>query len=100
MKILERYYKKIYKYTNKLLKKIFNLDVVTSMKEVHNLKLEIEKEIGKEIEKITKEDLIEKKLSYKYCKYRTMNNILSVISGASFLNSFCDEDLEEAKNEN
>lgn len=100
MKILERYYKKIYKYTNKLLKKIFNLDVVTSMKEVHNLKLEIEKEIGKEIEKITKEDLIEKKLSYKYCKYRTMNNILSVISGASFLNSFCDEDLEEVKNEN
>lgn len=100
MKILERYYKKIYKYTNKLLKKIFNLDVVTSMKEVHNLKLEIEKEIGKEIEKITKEDLIEKKLLYKYCKYRTMNNILSVISGASFLNSFCDEDLEEVKNEN
>ena len=100
MKILERYYKKIYKYTNKLLKKIFNLDVVTSMKEVHNLKLEIEKEIGKEIENITKEDLIEKKLSYKYCKYRTMNNILSVISGASFLNSFCDEDLEEVKNEN
>lgn len=100
MKILERYYKKIYKYTNKLLKKVFDLDVVTSMKEVHNLKSEIEKEIGKEIEKITKEDLIEKKLSYKYCKYRTMNNILSVISGASFLNSFCDEDLEEVKNEN
>ena len=100
MKILERYYKKIYKCTNKLLKKVFNLDVVTSMKEVHNLKLEIEKEIGKEIENITKEDLIEKKLSYKYCKYRTMNNILSVISGASFLNSFCDEDLEEVKNEN
>lgn len=100
MKILERYYKKIYKYTNKLLKKVFNLDIVTSMKEVHNLKSEIEKEIGKGIEEITKEDLIEKKLSYKYCKYRTMNNILSVISGASFLNSFCDEDLEEVKNEN
>lgn len=100
MKILERYYKKIYKYTNKLLKKVFDLDVVNAMKEVHNLKSEIEKEIGKEIEEITKEDLIEKKLSYKYCKYRTMNNILSVISGASFLNSFCDEDLEEVKNEN
>lgn len=100
MKILERYYKKIYKYTNKLLKKVFDLDVVNAMKEVHNLKSEIEKEIGKGIEEITKEDLIEKKLSYKYCKYRTMNNILSVISGASFLNSFCDEDLEEVKNEN
>lgn len=97
MKILERYYKKIYKYTNKLLKKVFDLDVVNAMKEVHNLKSEIEKEIGKGIEEITKEDLIEKKLSYKYCKYRTMNNILSVISGASFLNSFCDEDLEEVK---
>lgn len=97
MKVLERYYKKIYKYTNKLLRKVFNLNVVDSMKEVYNLKSEIEKEIKKRIEEITTEDLIEKKLSYKYCKYRTMNNILSVISGASFLNSFCDEDLEEVK---
>lgn len=100
MKVLERYYVKIYKYTNKLLRKIFGLDVTAAMAENYKIKSEIEKKIGKPIEMITTEDLINHKLSFLYCKYRTMNNILGVISGALFINSFCEDDIKEIKNEN
>lgn len=99
MKDLERYYRKIYKCTNKLLQKVFGLDVEDSMVELNKSRKEIEEIIKKDIGKITTEDLIKNKLTFKYCKYRTLNNILSVISGASFLNAFCDEDIEVVKNE-
>ena len=99
MKVLERYYEKIYKYTNKLLRKIFGLDVTVAMAESYRIKSEIEKKIKKPIEMITTEDLINHKLSYLYCKYKTISNILSVVSGALFLDSFCKEDLEEIKDE-
>lgn len=97
MKILEKYYKKIYKHTNKLLKKIIGLDVTGAMAESYRLKKEIEKKCEKKFEKITVEDLIKNKLSYDYCKYKTLNNILAVISGAAFINSFCEKDVEEIK---
>lgn len=97
MKVLERYYEKIYKYTNKLLRKIFGLDVTDAMVESYRIKSEIEKKIKKPIEKITTEDLINHKLSYLYCKYRTLQNILSVISGAAFINSFCEDGVKEIK---
>lgn len=100
MKVLERYYEKIYKYTNKLLRKIFGLDVTAAMGESYRIKSEIEKKIEKPIEMITTDDLINHKLSYNYCKYRTINKILEVISGAAFINSFCKDDIKEIKNEN
>lgn len=84
MKILKKYYKKIYRHTNRLLKKVFGLNVTDSMAESYRIKTEIETEIDKPIEMITKNDLIEKKLSHQYCKYRTLENILSVVSGALF----------------
>ncbi len=93
MKFLERYYKKIYRHTNWLMKKVFGYDVMKGMKEQSEIKKEIEKEIDKPISEITNEDLINKKLSYKYCRWRTLDKILSVLSGASFLNSFCEEDI-------
>lgn len=99
MKVLERYYEKIYKYTNKLLIKIFGLDVTTAMAENYRIKSEIEKKIEKSIEMITTEDLINHKLSHLYCKYKTISNILEVISGAAFINSFCKDDVKEIKNE-
>lgn len=100
MKILNKYYNKIYKYTNKLLRKIFELDVMTAMAESFRIKSEIEKKIEKPIEMITTDDLINYKLSYNYCKYKTINKILEVISGAAFINSFCEDDIKEIKNEN
>jgi hypothetical protein len=99
MKVLERYYEKIYKYTNKLLRKIFGLDVTAAMAESCRIKSEIEKKIEKPIEMITTEDLINHKLSYLYCKYKTISNILEVISGAAFVNSFCKDDVKEIKDE-
>lgn len=97
MKVLERYYKKIYRYTNKLLKKLFGLNINDTMSESYRIKSEIEKKIKKPIEMITTDDLIIYKLSHQYCKYRTMNNILGIISGALFINSFCEDDIKEIK---
>lgn len=100
MKVLERYYEKIYKYTNKLLKKLFGLDITSAMAESYKIKSEIEKKIEKPIDMITTDDLINYKLSYNYCKYRTINKILEVISGAAFVNLFCKDDIKEIKDEN
>ena len=99
MKILERYYKKIYKQTDKLLKKVFGFGVEQSQVELQRVKSEMEGKIKKPVGDITITDLIENKLSLQYCKYRTLSNILSVLSGALFLNSFCDEDIEVIRNE-
>ena len=100
MKILEKYYNKIYRYTNKLLKKIFNLNVEESMIELYNLKKEIQRKVEKPIEEITTEDLIKNKLSLQYCKYRTIDKILSVLSGAAFMSTHCDNDIKEITDEN
>lgn len=93
MKLLERYYKKIYKHSGKLLKKVFGLDVEESMAELYKIKHEIETKIEKPINEITNDDLIKNKLSNLYCKYKT----LYVLSGAAFISSFCDENIEEIK---
>lgn len=100
MKILEKYYNKIYRHTNKLLKKIFNLSVDESMIELYNLKKEIQGKIEKPIEEITTEDLINNKLSLQFCKYKTLDKILAVLSGAAFMNTYCDVDIEEITDEN
>lgn len=100
MKILEKYYNKIYRHTNKLLKKIFSLNVEESMIELYNLKKEIQGEIEKPIEEITTEDLIKNKLSFQYCKYRTIDKILSVLSGAAFMSTYYDNDVKEITDEN
>ena len=99
MKILEKYYKKIYRHTDKLLKKIFGFGVEESRVELQKVKSEMEGKVKKPVGEITTEDLINNKLSFQYCEYRTLSNILSVLSGALFLNSFCDEDIEVIKNE-
>ena len=99
MRALKRYYKKVYKCTDKLLKKVFGLNVDESMKELHKIRSEMEKSVKKPVGEITTEDLIKNKLSIQYCKYRTLDSILSVLSGATFLNSFCDKDMEEISNE-
>lgn len=100
MRILKRYYKKIYKYTDKLLKKVFDMNAIDSMSKTYELKKSIEKKIKKPIDEITTDDLIKYKISADYCEYRTLNEILGVLSGASFLNIFREEELKEIENEN
>lgn len=99
MRALKRYYKKVYNCTNRLLKKVFGLNVDNSMEELQKIRSEMEKIVKKPVGEITTEDLIKHKLSIQYCKYRTLDNILSVLSGATFLKSFCNEDMEEIANE-
>ena len=99
MRALRRYYKKIYNCANKLLKKVLGLNVEESMKELHKIRSEIESVIKKPVGEITTDELIKNKLSFQYCKYRTLENILGVLSGATFLNSFCNEEMEEIANE-
>lgn len=99
MRALKRYYKKVYNCTNRLLKKVFGLNVNESMKELCKIKSEIEDSIKKPVGEITSEDLIKHKLSIQYCKYRTLDKVLSVLSGATFLKAFCDKDMEEIANE-
>ena len=100
MRALQRYYNKIYKHTNRLLKKVFGLNVEESMMELHNIKIFIEEKIQKPIGEITNEDLIKNKLSLQFCKYRTLDKILAVLSGAAFMNTYCNNDIEEIKDEN
>lgn len=100
MKVLERYYGKIYRHTEKLLKKVFGKNVIESMKRSCELRKEIESKIGKPIIEITLDDLVSKKVSCQYCEYRTLEEILGIISGASFLKAYRKEELKEIENEN
>lgn len=99
MRALKRYYKKVYNCTNRLLKKVFGLNVDNSMEELQKIRSEMEKIVKKPVGEITTEDLIKHKLFIQYCKYRTLDNILSVLSGATFLKLFCDKDMGEIANE-
>lgn len=99
MKIIEKYYRKIYKHTEKLLKKVLGLNVMESMVEFNSLKKKMKDLTGKEVEEINTIDLIENKLSFDYAKYCTLKSILDVISGVAFLSTFYTDEIEELKNE-
>ena len=76
------------------------MNVEDSLVELYNLKKEIEKKINKPIQDITNEDLIKNKLSFEYCKYRTLDKILKVLSGVTFISVYCDDDIKEITDEN
>ena len=97
MKVLEKYYNKIYKHTNKLLKKIVGLDITDALRETCKLRKEIEKKCGKSIETITTDDFMKNRISYDYCRYKTINEILSVISKVALISTFREEEIEEIK---
>jgi len=97
MGAIYRYYKKIYKCTDKLLLKLFGLNIEDSMVEMNKIKAEIESKIKKPIDDITMDDMIKNFLSHQYCKYRTMSKILNVLSGVVTLDTFYKEDIEELK---
>lgn len=93
MRNLDKYYQKIYKETDRLLKRMFGLDVHEGMKKTYELKKDIEVKINKPICDITKDDLVEFRLSIQYCEYRTLSKILEVLSGACFLKTFTDDEI-------
>lgn len=94
MKLVDKYYEKVYKQTQKVTKKLFGKDVVGCMALRFQLKNEIETAIQKPIKEITSEDIIQHKLSYTYAKYRTLFKILEVLESACTLKTFTVEELE------
>ena len=94
-KNLDKYYMKIYRETERLLKKMFGFGVHDGMVRLCELKKFMQSEIGHPIEDITMEDLIRCKLSVQYCEYRTLSKILEVLSGACFLKTFTADEIKE-----
>lgn len=98
MKLVDKYYYKIYKQTSKLTKKLFGEDIVGCLKLRFNTRSEIEKTINKSIHEITSEDIIKNKLGALYCRFRTLDKILEVIENACVFKTFTIEEFEENGN--
>lgn len=97
MKLVDKYYDKLYKETAKITKKLFGTNVTDSLMLRYKLKKEIETVIEKPINKITDNDIIKYKLGYDYAKYRTISNILEVVERACVLRTFTIEELEDER---
>lgn len=97
MKIVNKYYTKVEKLTNKLIKKMFGCESIQdALVMQRELKIEIETRIKKPIEEITNDDFIKNNmLSYDYAKYKTISKILDIISGVIILDKFVADDYEK-----
>lgn len=97
MKIVSKYYNKIEKLTNKLIKKMFSCESIQdALVMQRKLRIEIETRIKKPIEEITNDDFIKNSiLSYDYARYRTISKILDIISQVVVLDKFIADDYEK-----
>lgn len=94
LKIVDKYYYKLYKQTSKLTKKLFGKDVVGCLALRCQLKKYLEEVSGKDVDEITNENIIKNKISCNYAKYRTLSKILEVIETACALKTFTIEEYE------
>lgn len=97
MKLIDKYYYKVYKQTEKVVKKLFSNDVSGIMAVRFGIKKEIEGLIKKPIEEISREDIIKYNLGYKYTKYKTISRILQILEDACVLKSFTIQELESGR---
>lgn len=97
MKVIEKYYHKIYKETNKVTKKLFNDDIPGCLNSRFELKKKIESIIKKPIFEITDQDIIQNKLGYYYAKYRTLSKLMEILEGACFFKTFMIEEFQNEK---
>lgn len=97
MKIVSKYYNKIEKITNKLIKKMFGCKSISDAFIMQReLRIKIEEIIKKPIDEITNEDFIKNGfLAYNYAKYRTISKILQIISEVVVLDKFVVDDYEK-----
>ena len=96
MKIVNKYYMKIEKLTNKLIKRMFGCKTIQDAFILQRkLKVGIEARIKKQISEITNDDIIKNKLSYDYAKYRTISKILEIVSEVVVLDKFIADDYEK-----
>jgi hypothetical protein len=105
MKLTDKYYKKIYKETSKLTKKLFGQDVTNSLVERYKLKKYFENLFNKSINEISGEDVLNQRnfllshnkpndLLFKWSKYKTLCKILEVIETVDMLKTFTIEEYE------
>lgn len=94
MRSTDRYYKKIYRQTSRLTKKLFGKDIIGVMSERFSLKKEIEQVIGKSIDDITHDDVRMNSLGYLYARYLTICKILELLESACSLKMFIMEEYE------
>ena len=94
MKLIDKYYKKLYKETEKITKKLFGKNITDARRFRNDVRKEIEAVIKKSISEITNEDIISNKLGYKYAQYRTLCNVLEVVESACVLKTFTIEEYE------
>lgn len=106
MKLTDKYYKKVYKETSKLTKKLFGKDIVDCLVERYSLKTVFEKMEGKPINEITGQDIQSRRniliaenkpndLLFRWAKYKTLCKILEVIETADTLKTFTIQGYED-----
>lgn len=106
MKIVDKYYEKVYKQTAKMTKKLFGKDITECLIERCELKKYFERMEGKPINEITGQDIqsirniliAENKpndLLFKWAKYKTLCKILEIIETTNTLKTFTIEEYED-----
>lgn len=106
MKLVDRYYRKIYKETKKLTKKLFGKDITDCLVERYDLKKYFEKTFEKPIEEISGEDVWNKRnilvhknilndLCFKWAKYKTLCQILEILESTNTLKTFTIQGYED-----
>ncbi len=106
MKLVDRYYRKIYKETKKLTKKLFGKDITDCLVERYDLKKYFEKITCKSIDEITGQDIQSERnilkaenkpndLLFQWAKYKTLCQILEILESTNTLKTFTIQGYED-----
>lgn len=106
MKATDRYYKRVYRETSKLTKKLFGRDITDCLVERHELKSFFEKLEGKPIDMISGQDILSRRdvlkvqnkpndLLFKWAKYKTLCKILEIVEVTDTLKTFTIKEYED-----
>lgn len=106
MKLIDKYYKKLYKETEKVTKKLFGKSIIDCLVERYELREFFEKTICKSIDEITGQDILsirnilkaENKpndLLFCWAKYKTLCKILDIVETTNTLKTFTIQEYED-----
>ena len=106
MELIDKYYKKLYKETEKVTKKLFGKSIIDCLVERYELQKFFEKLISKPFNEITGQDIqsvrdilkAENKpndLLFQWAKYKTLCKILDIIETTNTLKTFTIQEYED-----
>lgn len=106
MELIDKYYKKLYKETEKVTKKLFGESIVDCRVERYELQKFFEKLINKQINEITGQDIWDKRnilneqnmpndLLFCWAKYKTLCKILDIVETTNTLKTFTIQEYED-----